>query len=415
MHLVIFETSAWVDFAPITLTRPVFCLASGMVTLLQRQLRVLKPDRLTLWVRPELAEFCRQRVLPQLHIPADVNRPLDDSPAILLNAAICRPAALPAFPPATALEPCIHFAPNGHVAFAAVQSPGLCPADIFDNSSRWQEVLQLRPIDTPQQLATQIADLIHENDKLITEDFADLSATYQSLPAGLFHAIGSANIRVGPDVQISPGVVLDASSGPIVLDSGVHVGANSVIEGPCYIGPKTTVRPLTLVRGGMTIGPACKVGGELAQSVIQGNSNKGHDGYLGHSFLGEWVNLGAGTITSNLKNTYGQISLKIGARDINTGKIFMGALIGDFTKTAIGTRLMSGSYLGVNTMIACSDYSPRFIGSFRFITDARQEPYELNKAVEVAKRVFARRNRPFTGVDTQLMDYARTAAETAEG
>ena len=410
MHLVIFETGFWIDFAPLTLTRPVCSLASGTGTILQRQLRQFKPDRLSLWVRPELAEFCRQRIIPQLPIPASVNEPLDDQPAILLNAAVMRPSSLPP----DQFQPCRQFATNGQLTFAVVQDSGLSPADPLENTLRWQSLAQLPPGNTQQQLASQIADLIHENDKLIGEDFAAIADSMAILPAGPFHVAGYQNVRVGKDVKIAVGSALDATAGPIILDTGVSIGANCVIEGPCYIGPGTYVRPISLVRGGMSIGPSCKVGGELAESIIQGNTNKVHDGYLGHSFLGEWVNLGAGTTTSNLKNTYGEITLKIGSREVLTGKMFLGSLIGDFTKAAIGSRFMSGTYIGVNSMIASSSHAPRFVPSFCFLTDTRQEAFALSKAIEVATRVFSRRNRPFTGLDTQIMDYARLTAESVE-
>jgi hypothetical protein len=155
------------------------------------------------------------------------------------------------------------------------------------------------------------------------------------------------------------------------------------------------------------VGAGCKVGGEVAETIIQGNSNKSHDGFLGHSFLGEWVNLGALTTTSNLKNTYGPISLKVGSREVQTGRMFLGSLIGDYTKTAIGTRLMSGSYVGVSSMIAVSNHAPRFVGSFQFLTDAKAEQYQFRKAVEVASRVFARRQRPWTGLDETMLLYAQ--------
>ncbi len=234
------------------------------------------------------------------------------------------------------------------------------------------------------------------------------------LSAGPFHAVGWEHIRVGPDVKIAPGVVLDASGGPIMIGASATIGANSVIEGPCYIGPQTSIRPLTLIRSGCSFGPNCRLGGEIGDSIIQGHSNKVHDGYLGHSFIGEWVNLGAGTTTSNLKNTYGEISLKIGEREHQTGKIFLGSVIGDFTKAAIGTRFMSGTYVGVSSMIACSRHCPRFVGSFQFITDSKHEPYQFHKAVEVAARVYARRKRSWTGLDESLLLWAAETATTAE-
>src|SRR4029079_16305029 len=113
-----------------------------------------------------------------------------------------------------------------------------------------------------------------------------------------------------------PGCVLDASKGPILVGAGATLGANCVIQGPCAIGAHSSVMPVALIRPGTTIGPGCKVGGEVSNTILQANSNKSHEGFLGDSYLGEWVNLGAGTTTSNLKNTYGEVSMKIGSREI---------------------------------------------------------------------------------------------------
>src|SRR6185369_14910941 len=137
-----------------------------------------------------------------------------------------------------------------------------------------------------------------------------------------------------------------ASQGPVVIAEGVEIGSNSVIQGPCYIGPHSVIRPLTIVKDACTIGRLCKIGGEIVNTIMLGHSNKAHDGFLGHSYLGKWVNFGAGTTTANLKSTYGTVSIKMGEREIPTDRQFVGALIGDHVKTAINTRIMPGTYMG---------------------------------------------------------------------
>lgn len=414
MNLVIFESANWTSFAPLTLTRPVFCLASGGGSLLTRQLRQMRPRHVRLWVRPGLKEFCEQRVVPYLDLPATVNEPLDERPTMMLNGA-----AMASQRPEGALAgPYVERSAKGEVGFTFLTAPGLAHADILENSSRWQELTGLTTHECRQRIAGHVADLIHDNADLVKQDFEQVFEKghlgMRVLPAGPFHSLNWERIRIGDEVKLAPGVVLDATAGPIIIERGAAIGANSVIEGPSYIGPQTTIRPLTLIRGGCSIGPVCRIGGEVEGSIIQGRSNKVHDGYLGHSFLGEWVNLGAGTTTSNLKNTYGPISLKVGERELPTGRIFMGSVIGDYTKAAIGTRLMSGTYVGVSSMIACSRHCPRFVGSFQFITDSKQEPYDFHKAVEVATRVYARRNRSWTGLDESLLHWAAESAAAVE-
>jgi bifunctional N-acetylglucosamine-1-phosphate-uridyltransferase/glucosamine-1-phosphate-acetyltransferase GlmU-like protein len=153
----------------------------------------------------------------------------------------------------------------------------------------------------------------------------------------------------------------------------------------------------------------------VKNSILFGYSNKAHEGYLGDSYVGKWVNLGAGTTTSNLKNTYGPIKVRVGAREIDTGRRNLGSLIGDHTKTAIGTRLMTGSYVGYSAMIATSGLPPTFVPSFRFITDRGSAEYRTDKATEVMKAVYARRNKVLQPGDEALTRYAREAAREVEG
>jgi hypothetical protein len=173
--------------------------------------------------------------------------------------------------------------------------------------------------------------------------------------------------------------------------------------------------PLTLIRGGTSIGPGCKVGGEISASIILGNTNKAHYGFLGDSYVGEWVNLGAGTTTSNLKNTYGTITMRIGPAEIPTSRRFLGSMIGDHAKTAIGTRLMTGSYVGYCSLIAGSALPPRHIPSFTFWTDKGSDRYRMDKAREVMTQVLGRRGKPWTETDQFLLDYVAETAGDVEG
>ncbi len=235
-----------------------------------------------------------------------------------------------------------------------------------------------------------------------------------NIPAGPYHIVSEQNISLGKNVELEPGCVLDAGKGPIMIGDGALIGANSVIQGPCYIGNNTAVRPHGLIRPGTTIGPGCKVGGEISNSIILGNSNKSHQGFLGDSYLGEFVNLGAGTNTSNLKNTYGQVTVQIGNRKFETGRRFVGSVIGDHTKTSIGTRLTTGAYVGYGSMVAHAS-PPHFIPSFTFLTDKGAEPYRREKSVEVMEQVRARRGLGWGDVEEKMLDYAVKAAKEIEG
>jgi UDP-N-acetylglucosamine diphosphorylase/glucosamine-1-phosphate N-acetyltransferase len=194
---------------------------------------------------------------------------------------------------------------------------------------------------------------------------------------------------VARGATIEPQVVFDASAGPILVGAGSTVHAFTRLVGPCYIGRDTEVIGDRIAT--CSIGDVCKVRGELSNSIFLGHANKGHDGFVGHSYLGRWVNLGAGTITSNLKNTYGSVALWTprGVRD--TGMQFLGTLFGDHAKTGIGTRLTTGTVLGAGANVFGSQMPPKVVPPFAWGGAPPHDVYALDKFLEVAERVMARR------------------------
>jgi UDP-N-acetylglucosamine diphosphorylase / glucose-1-phosphate thymidylyltransferase / UDP-N-acetylgalactosamine diphosphorylase / glucosamine-1-phosphate N-acetyltransferase / galactosamine-1-phosphate N-acetyltransferase len=412
MHVVIFEGNHWRQFAPLSLSRPAFQLCCGVGTLLAKQIRATQPTKLTLWVRPGLEAYCRQFILPHLPCPADVNVPLDDEPVLLLSG---RTLHLSHFEHEDMQSVVVDQTATGPIVRQAwVHDPGLAPTDLFDRTSRWMKILDL-PQSMPQsRLPEFIWDLLSWNEEAIVTDSIARQEPSNPKPAGPYHMVEESNIWLGPSVKLSPGCVLDGSKGPVILANHVTIGANAVLQGPCYIGPHTQVSPLATIRQGVSIGPMCKIGGEVFNSIVLGYTNKPHDGFLGDSYIGEWVNLGAGACTSNLKNTYSQISMSLGGEQFETGRRFLGSMIGDHTKVAIGTQLMTGSYIGYNSMIATSQYPPKFVPSFTYLTDAGMEPYRLDKAESAMKEVFNRRYREWTATDELMNQFVMETAKSVE-
>ncbi len=192
---------------------------------------------------------------------------------------------------------------------------------------------------------------------------------------------------------IEPGVILDCSHGDIVVMQGAVVRPGAILIGPCYVGPGSTVLERATIRPGTCIGPICKVNGEVGGSIFQAYSNKAHDGYLGDSYVGEWVNFGAGTTNSNLLNTYGEIICKAtpDSRNERTGETFLGAIIGDHTKFAICSRIMTGSILHTGSMFATTAPVSGCVPGFTWATDAGIRPYRLDKFTEVMRAAMERR------------------------
>jgi len=398
MHLVLFEDHLWPDLAPLSLSRPVFMLASGASSLLEKQLRHIEPSRVSLWVRPEFAAFCESEVVPKLAMPATVNQALVGQPALLVNARALLSAKYE-----SPHDQGVDLDEAGQVRAVYLNDSRLTPHDVFDRTNLWQATASLAHITPQGRLTRHVWDLLSWNEESIVEDSMSFPHPSGNHPAGPWHVIQPESIWRMDGSTIAPGAVLDASKGPIILARGAGVGANSVIQGPVYVGQGSQIQPLSLIRPGVSIGPGCKVGGEVASTIFQGNSNKSHHGYVGDSFIGEWVNLAAGTTTSNLKTTYGLIHVDFGSKKIDTGRRFFGALIGDHCKTAIDTRLMTGAYIGYCAMIATSGLPPTHVPSFTFLTDRGAEVYPLEKATSVIQQVYARRDRKLSDADVALL------------
>ncbi len=217
------------------------------------------------------------------------------------------------------------------------------------------------------------------------------------------HAVitGDHGVKAAPDAKLHPMVVLNAEKGPIVIDHGAIVGSFALIAGPCYIGPHTIVAPHAHIRAHTVAGPRCVIGGEIASSILHANSNKSHDGYLGHSLVGEWVNLGAGTTVSNLKNTYGpvRVQLESGGPAEDSGQMKLGPIIGDAVRTAIGTRLLTGSCIAAATMLAVGGFSPKITRPFSFVTDGSVQPYDFDRFIDTLRRVMERRDVTLSKAD----------------
>lgn len=410
MHVVIFEDSTWPAFAPVALSKPVFMLPCGMGTLLEKQIESLNPTRLSLWVRPQLAEYCKTAIVPLLKVPTTVNQPLDDQPALLVSA---RSLHLERF--GTFAAPSVAVDEMNQVQVASVQNmPGLGADDALRGSDRWMSLLSLPRTESTAKCASYLWDLLGWNEEAIAADFARWKDRGQMPQQGPWHLINPENVRLGQHAKLSPGCVLDGSKGPIFIDDGATIGANAVIQGPCYFGKQTTIHPLALIRPGVSIGAMCKICGEVSSTIVSDFTNKGHDGFLGDSFLGSWVNFGAGTTTSNLKNTYGQVTMRIGSTEHKTGRRMLGSLVGDHTKTAIGTLLNTGTYVGYNCLLAGSGLTPTFMPSFTFWTANRTDRYDLKKAAEVADKVMHRRDKQWTALDESIQKYVAEVAPSFE-
>lgn len=412
MHLVVFETSHWPDLAPFTLTRPACLLRCGVTTLLEKHLCHLRgaPNlRVTLWVRDPLAAAAAREAANLTGLPIAVNVPLDDEPALLIDGSTL-PMTSAASPK---MSEAWQMSEGGTLLAAMTVAPGLSSADAMAATDRWQALADLPAHEPTLRRVRHWGDLVDLNVAQFDPDLPRW-AQWPTQQATVATTVNPANVTIHARATLSPGVVLDGRNGPVLIDLGATIGANSVLEGPCYVGPHSRITPLSLIRAGTSIGPVCRVGGEVSNTIFQGYSNKSHDGFLGDSVVGHWVNCGAGTTTSNLKSTYGPVKATVGGRQLDTGRSLLGCAIGDHAKLATYTMLAAGGYVGVGSMLAVSGRAERYTPSFRFVTDEGDAPLDPTKAAEIAERMHERRDRHFDAIEAGVMGYARSAAPTIE-
>jgi UDP-N-acetylglucosamine diphosphorylase / glucose-1-phosphate thymidylyltransferase / UDP-N-acetylgalactosamine diphosphorylase / glucosamine-1-phosphate N-acetyltransferase / galactosamine-1-phosphate N-acetyltransferase len=247
-------------------------------------------------------------------------------------------------------------------------------ADVTDIAGRWLE-------DVWALITTLTAQL--------AEDIKVLGPTLQCAPPTSAICLGDGSVFMEQGARLEPMTVLDATYGPILIRSGAEIRAFSRIVGPCYVGAGSTILGDRI--SGCSIGDRALIRGEISDSIVLGLSNKSHDGFVGHSYLGRWVNLGAGTVTSNLKNTYGTVSLwtPTGVRD--TGTMKLGTFFGDHVKTGIGLRLTTGSVVGAGSNVYGSAMPPKFVPPFSWGEGDNLSSYALEKFLATASRAMSRR------------------------
>ncbi|WP_439881433.1 GlmU family protein [Pontibacter sp. MBLB2868] len=257
-------------------------------------------------------------------------------------------------------------------------------------------------------LVRNLWDIFLLNGEEIRRDFALVTAGKVSHPIYDKHTIvyNEENIFIEKGVKIRA-AILNAENGPIYIGKNAQIHEGAVIKGPFALGEESHVNVGGKMRGDVSIGPFCKVGGEVAASVIFGYTNKGHEGYLGNSVLGEWCNIGADTNTSNLKNNYAEVKIWNYAKGgfKSTGQQFCGLIMGDHSKCGINTMFNTGTVVGVSANIFGAGFPRNFIPSFGWGGAAGFETFQLRKAYEVAEKVMERRHKLFDDTEKAILEH----------
>jgi UDP-N-acetylglucosamine diphosphorylase/glucosamine-1-phosphate N-acetyltransferase len=236
---------------------------------------------------------------------------------------------------------------------------------------------------------TEVWDLVGTLDTQLKEDIPLRSKSLEAVASTSATTVGDHPIFVEEGAKLGPQVVLDATIGPILIRKGAVVAPFTYLIGPMYVGRESQIMGDRI--SGSSIGDHCKVRGEFSASVVLGHSNKGHAGFIGHSYLGRWVNIGAMTTTSNLKNTYGPVQLWTPTGMRSTGLQFLGTLFGDHVKTGIGTMLSTGTVVGAGANLFETEMPPKVVPPFAWGSVEPYDTYDVTKFLAVAEQVMSRR------------------------
>ncbi|TWU48498.1 Bifunctional protein GlmU [Rubripirellula tenax] len=400
MQIICFEDDRVDQLRPVAVARPAYAITSASFRLIDWLRRL--PGTLSGSVRPYL------RLIQSLdHGINDVPESIDDKDGVLLvNARIT-----PTVDHEKVLLQLCKLSHSGVVIDedGSVLAARMTAADVAS-------LVKDSESPTPQPLvqkllskATGLDRLEHRLDafcwphEIVASHMKEMNTSMnRRLELGTYTETADG-VFVGEGVQIGQYASVDTSAGPIVFEDNVKVGPFCYLSGPVYAGANTRVIEHSALKDGVSLGHTTKIGGEVEASVIEAYTNKQHHGFLGHSYLGSWINLGAGTCNSDLKNTYGKINITYGDRKVATGMQFLGCFIGDYSKTAINTSIFTGKVIGVCSMMYgfVTSNVPSYVNYARLFGQTSLLPADV--MINTQKRMFARRKVEQRECDKQLI------------
>ncbi len=396
--ICIFEDPQYVKLLPLVYTRPVYELRCGILTLRDKMQRAYPKAGTALLCRPYLAEVLKQQH-PKIHV-----NEVHSGNCLLLNGRILADRSLGRKIPLKG-EDAVYL--SGNTVVAVRMNADTRPSVHHDLSEilHMDHFAEFRRIQVDIELIEYPWQIIHRNGGQIVADFESLSlkgTNRGKVHAGV-HLLNKKRIVIDKGAVVKPGVVLDAENGPIYIGKNVKIFPNAVIEGPAFIGDGSLIKIGAKIYENTSIGEMCKVGGEVEGSIIHSYSNKQHDGFLGHAYLGMWCNLGADTNNSDLKNNYGHVKVYVNGAMVDSGMQLVGLIMGDHSKSGINTMFNTGTVVGVSSNIFGAGFPAKFVPSFTWGGSDLMETYDVEKSLEVARKVMARRKVVMTEADETML------------
>lgn len=406
MRIAFFEDTAASGFAPIALTRPVFELLCGQFS--QRE-RVVRTCHVTEWgafLRGFLAETYRE-AQPEARVN-DFDWLTREQTLLINGRWLTGPDGLAQLDDVTAHTVGLVGSEIAYILLEPFEAALLTENDMDDPL---QKIVATRTtVDAGGWMIERPWNLIDLNPAMLVADYqtraSDRSAVEFQIESDQQLAIlgNPEDVSIDPTASIDPFVVIDARGGPVSIDAEARIQAFTRLEGPCHVGFQSELFRANL-KAGSTIGPVCRVGGEIEAAILHGYANKYHDGFLGHSYVCPWVNMGALTTNSDLKNDYSTVRVPLAGIPVESGSKKVGAFFGDHTKTALCSQFNTGSSLGVMTMILPGgELLPKHVPSFSRVWHGQiDDQLDLNSALETARRAMERRNCELTPAQERLL------------
>ena len=410
--ICIFEDEGYKALLPLTWFRPAMDLRCGMSTLFEKIKRSYPRTNINIFCRDYLSS-----VVKRGHPGAFVGKLGRESSVLFINGRLlCDTDTAKKIPASGGDE---IFECDGTIVAARLSKGNL---ELIANSSfninikkYFLPVYKTARITQLQvKLIGHFFDLLDRNKDEIMADFSYL--TRGGITRGRVHQTVAiyqrSGIFIDDGADIEPFATLDARNGPIYIGKNVNVQPYARIEGPCFVGEKSVINTGANIRTGTSIGPGCRVGGEVEETIFQGLSNKQHYGFLGHSYIGEWVNLGAGVTNSDLKNNYGHVKIHYMKDETDSGKMFLGCSIADHTKVGIGALIVTGAVIGAASNIYGGGLTQKFIPSFSWGDAHNLIKHDPEKAIKTAQVAMSRRDIEMSGEDIDLFRKVYELTET---
>jgi len=379
MNIYIFENEQSSDFYPISRTRASFEIYCGIYKFIDRIINFFPNAKINLIVREDLFDVTKKKY-PNYKINP---RTIEDGVWILGNVLWSKED--------------LEFIINGEIGLYEKNSTIVAAklnSSLADKAIGKSSIYNLEGNDLPllnhnikSSLIRFLWEIIAINSAQIKIDSKIYKTTDKLNIEDEPNYVNKNKIYIHNSVKFSKNTFFDASKGNIIIEEDVIIEPFCFLEGPLFISRNSIIKPHTQITGGVTIGPFSKIGGEISQSIIHGKTNKIHYGYLGNSYLGEWVNFGAGTTTSNLKNNYSNIKVILNNKSIDTKLHKLGSFIGDYSKTGIGTLLNTGTTIDIACNLISNNTPPKFLPPFTWFVNEKLESYDFDKFFLMLKKM----------------------------